>query len=392
MLSIDRARQFYMENRDKFPGMSMTDAVAQMVRSGTLPVVQPQGEAPPAEPAATMPVPTAAQVPAPAVEQQPAPAPKPEYKNEYQLQLEAFNLANPVAAAAPAGKKGPVDYAARAREAAIEAERRSLQRAADAAAGAKIAPEIDELLTKRDTRLDEQLADIDKDRKQAVWMAIAQAGMKMAQSQSPYFLQALASGMEAGLNGYSEDKAKAAEKKARLQDAKEEGVLKRYELIDKAREKAVNLGRMAKQDVAAEQALAKGSLELVGREETIDEQIAGAGLENEVKRAQIANIRDTIQARREASARADRAARAGGGGGGGIKLSQIGPIVNGAISENARLAEQLQDPVLSAQLTPDQKRQIKAKIQSNDQIIQYGRSIQRQKIGMGSEFKILGPA
>lgn len=389
MLSIDRARQFYMENRDKFPGMSMTDAVAQMVRSGTLPVAA-SAPTPAAEPAATMPVPTAAQVPPPAVPEQAAPPP-PAYKSEYELALDAFNAANPMAAVAPA-KKGPVDYAARARQAVTEGERDVLERNAAVAANAKIAPEIEKLLTTRETRFDDELAQIDKDRQQAIWMAIAQAGMKMAQSQSPYFLQALASGMEAGLNGYSEDKAKAAEKKARLQEAKEEIALKRYELRDKAIEKAINIGRTARQDLAAEQTLAKGALSQVLGEETIDEQIAGAALENQAKRAQIANIYDTISQRRAAGARADRAARAGGGGGGGIKLSQIGPIVNGAISENARLAEQLQDPVLSAQLTPDQKRQIKAKIQSNDQIIQYGRSIQRQKIGMGSEFKILGPA
>lgn len=386
MLSIDRARQFYMENRDKFPGMSMTDAVAQLVRTGTLPAAEPAAAAP----AATMPVPTPDQVAPPAAPEQDAPPP-PAYKNEYELALEAYNAANPIAAAAAPAKKGPVDYAARAREAMTEGERKILERNAAVAAGAKIDPKIEELLTKREARTDEEIANIDKDRQQAIWMAIAQAGMKMAQSQSPYFLQALASGMEAGLNGYSEDKAKAAEKKARLQDAKEEVALKRYELLDKARDKAINLGRMAKQDLAAEQTLAKGALSNILGEETIDEQIAGAGLENEAKRAQIANIYDTITQRRAAGARAERAARSGGGGG-TVKLSQIGPIVNGAISENARLSEQLQDPVMSAQLTPDQKRRIKAKIQSNDQIIEYGRSIQKQKIGMGSEFKILGPA
>jgi hypothetical protein len=69
-------------------------------------------------------------------------------------------------------------------------------------------------------------------------------------------------------------------------------------------------------------------------------------------------------------------------GGGGVKLSQLNPIVNGAISENDRLTEQLNDPIISSQLSPTQKRSIQGKIQSNNQLIAYGRAVQRQKIGM----------
>lgn len=387
-VSIDRARQFYMENRDKFPGMNMTDAVASIVRSGTLPVADAEAAAPAAAPqpglaeAATMPVATAA----PAAPQQ-APAPAPEYQNPYDLQLAAFRAANPETPAAPQ-KKGPVDYAALARKDVVDAERRVLERDAAVAKGAKIDPEVEKVLKDRDTRLEAQLADIDKDRQQAIWMAIAQAGMKMAQSQSPYFLQALASGMEAGLNGYSEDKAKAAEKKARLQDAKEEIALKKYELRTAAIDKAVAQGRAVRQDIATEQNLTKGALANRLGIETIDEAIAGAGLENALKRAQIANTYDAISARREASRRAVAAARSGAGG---TSLKGLNPVVNGAIAENDKLMERLQDPVLSAQLTPTQKQQIQARIRSNDEIIQYGRSLQRQGIGMGSQFKILGP-
>lgn len=384
-VSIDRARQFYMENRDKFPGMNMTDAVASIVRSGTLPVAAaPAEEAPPA---ATLPVPTPTQVtPPPAPQQAPAPAPAPEYQNPYDLQLAAFRAANPETPAVPQ-KKGPVDYAALARKDITDAERRVLERDAAVAKGAKIDPEVEKILKDRDTRLEAQIADVDKDRQQAIWMAIAQAGMKMAQSQSPYFLQALASGMEAGLNGYSEDKAKAAEKKARLQDAKEEIALKKYELRTAAIDKAVAQGRTVRQDIATEQGLTKGALANRLGIETIDEAIAGAGLENALKSAQIANTYDAIRARREAGARAEAAARSGGG----TSLKGLNPVVNGAIAENDKLMERLQDPVLSAQLTPTQKQQIQARIRSNDEIIQYGRSLQRQGIGMGSQFKILGP-
>ena len=302
-VSIDRARQFYMENRDKFPGMNMTDAVASIVRSGTLPVAAaPAEEAPPAA--------TPTQVTAPPAPQQ-APTPVPEYQNQYDLQLAAFNAANPVAPAAPQ-KKGPVDYAARAREAITDAERRVLERDAAVAKGAKIDPEVEKVLKDRDTRLEAQIADVDKDRQQAIWMAIAQAGMKMAQSQSPYFLQALASGMEAGLNGYSEDKAKAAEKKARLQDAKEEIALKKYDLRTQAIDKAVAQGRAVRQDVANEQALSKGALANILGEETIDEAIAAAGLQNQMTRTQIAKLNSDMA---NDKARLALARKAGSGGG-----------------------------------------------------------------------------
>jgi hypothetical protein len=80
--------------------------------------------------------------------------------------------------------------------------------------------------------------------------------------------------------------------------------------------------------------------------------------------------------------RADLAAR-GTGGAGGVKLSQIGPIANSAISENNRMTEQLKDPYISSQLSPAEKSAMQGKILSNNQIIAYARSIQRQKIGMG---------
>ena len=371
MLSIDRARQFYMENRDKFPGMSMTDAVAQLVRTGTLPAAEPAAAAP----AATMPVPTPDQVAPPAAPEQAAPPP-PAYKNEYELALEAYNAANPIAAAAAPPKKGPVDYAARAREAMTEGERKILERNAAVAAGAKIDPKIEELLTKREARTDEEIANIDKDRQQAIWMAIAQAGMKMAQSQSPYFLQALASGMEAGLNGYSEDKAKAAEKKARLQDAKEEVALKRYELLDKARDKAINLGRMAKQDLAAEQTLAKGALSNILGEETIDEQIAGAGLENDVKREQILTARHN----RYISGQQLELARRKGQGGGTVKTSDVKAALSGAVSDNKLIAMRLAD--FTNPPSPQEKKELAARRAQNNDTIRRANSLLSGKIGI----------
>lgn len=114
----------------------------------------------------------------------------------------------------------------------IQANQRMLQ---EAEAKAAVPEEIQQLLAQREARYTQEQENIDKDRKGAVWDAIAQAGFKMAQSQSPYFASALAEGMSAGLEGYDEAKAKAAEKKARLQDQKEQIALDRYDALTKAR-------------------------------------------------------------------------------------------------------------------------------------------------------------
>ena len=47
------------------------------------------------------------------------------------------------------------------------------------------------------------------------------------------------------------------------------------------------------------------------------------------------------------------------------------------------MTEQLKDPYISSQLSPAEKSAMQGKILSNNQIIAYARSIQRQKIGMG---------
>lgn len=393
MLSIQRAKQFYMENRDKFPGMTMSDAVTQLVRSNGL----PGGATPPAGPMAA-PVPIMQQVSPQAAAVPMAPPPEvvveqPEevvedYTTPAEAALAAFNAGNPIVQAAPAAKGAKVDYAARAKQAAVEAQRNALQMRVEAEKNAEVDPRIRQLLDERVERTTEELENVDKDRQQAIWMAIAQAGMKMAQSQSPYFMQALASGMEAGLGGYSEAKAKAAEKKARLQETKEDLALKMIELETQARRDAVAGAESSIQTAAALQGLEGGALKNTLAGETIDDAIEAAGLQNQQTRAQIANIYNTIGARNAASARAERAARAGGGGG-GVKLSQLNPIVNGAISENDRLREMINDPLQGSRMTPQQKAAVAAKIAENDRIIAYGRSLQKQKIGMGSGFRII---
>lgn len=387
-VSVNQARNFYIKNRDKFPGMTMTQAVEQMVSSGQL-ATPPVTAAPAATAPGPAPAPVAVPAP-PAPEQTAEPQPKP-YMNQYEAALAAYNLENPEGPPpTPAAKGAKVDYADIARRAAKERQRAMLEENVEIARNAKIDPETQKLIDDRLERYGIQLTEADKDRQQATWMAVAQAGLKMAQSQSPYFMQALASGMEAGLDGYSEAKAKAAEKKARLQEAKEELSMKAIELRAQAVKDAIAARQAAKQGAVADAELQQKTLAGLVGEATAGDVIEAASLGNQQTRAQIANIYNTIQNRNATTAIAR--AKGAGGGEGGIKLSQLNPVINGAISENNRLTEQLNDPVISSQLSPAEKRSMQAKIQSNNQIIEYGRSLQKQKIGMGSGFKILGPA
>jgi hypothetical protein len=401
MMDQRRAIQIYLENRDKFQGVPQSDAVNLIRRSGGLPAAAaaPVEAAPTAVPvaapaapvaaalaaAAPPPVPMAA--PAPVVEAEPAPEPEPKYMNQYENALAAFNLANPETTA-PAPVKGkPVDYAAMARQAVKDSQRQELEANVEIARTAKIDPEMQKVIDDRLVRYGNQLTDADKERKQATWMAVAQAGMKMAQSQSPYFMQALASGMEAGIEGYSEAKAKAAEKKARLQDAKEELSMKAIELRAQAVKDALAVRLAAKQGAAADTSLRKDALSALVGEQTAGDVIESAKLGNVQTRANIRNIESQIGERAAAGARAERAARSGGTGG-GINLKNAGQIVNSLVSENKTYAAILENPIASKA----EKNQARARMQENTQTIDYVRSLQKQNLGMGSGFKILGPA
>jgi len=382
MLDQRRAIQMYLENRDKFPGMSQSDAIGLIRRSGGLPAAAAQAAPAQAEPAANMQVPTAAQVappPAPAPE---AGAPAPQQNiSPQQIVLNAYNAANPATPATPIAKD---DYAAQIEQNIANAERSERARRAAIAEAAKISPDIQKAITDRETRISEELLNVDKDRQQAVWMAVAQAGMKMAQSQSPYFMQALASGMEAGLNGYNDSKAKAAEKKARLQDVKEELVFKKADLLDRARSAALAEDTAAAQGLAARQSLKSGEIKNLLGEKTIGDAIEAAGLENKYKKAAITKIFHDM-AHDDAVLAIARAK--GSGGSGGPTTSQLNAYASSLVSENNHLRDQMSDPLLSAA----DKKQIKAKIDENDRAIKYARSLQGSKFGISSGFRILGP-
>ena len=104
---------------------------------------------------------------------------------------------------------------------------------------------LEKVFAKQDERAAKEEADIAADEKKQVWNALAMAGFQMAQSTSPYFLAALAAGMESGLKGYDASQAALAERKARNMDAKERIDLERYKV-----EKAAENEELANMDAA----------------------------------------------------------------------------------------------------------------------------------------------
>ena len=389
-VSYDQALNFYKKNRDKFPGMTATQAADQIVRGGEIPVaaVEAAPVAPPVAAAlaaaapAPAPVPMAAPDSVAEVEDQPEAPPAPVYVGPNQAALRAYQLANPEApASAPAAKNAPVDYAAMAKNAATKRELEGLNINAEIERTTTISPEMQKLIDDRLERYGIQLTQVDKDKQQATWMAVAQAGMKMAQSQSPYFMQALASGMEAGIDGYSEAKAKAAEKKARLQDLKEDLSIKAIELRDQAIEKAINARKDALQGAAAKTALESGSLGLIINQKTAAEQIRAPGLNNQQTQAQTANLYSMIGTRAADSRRADAAAR-NPGGGASLKTSDVKAAIAGAASDNRLIAQRLEnfiDPPSAAE-----KQGLKARQNVNNETIRQGNSILSGKIGVSN--------
>lgn len=337
MMDYRRAYEMYLANRDKYAGMPPAQAVSQIQRSGGMEAYAPQGA-----------IASALQAPQPQVEAAPVaegevvaeqtPAPRP-YRGAYAQALEAFNAENPVVEQQAPPKGGKVDFVAMAKQRAIEARRADLQAKARIEEQADIDPELKQLYDDRIAKTTQELENVDKDRNQAVWMAIAQAGMKMAQSQSPYFMQALASGLESGLGGYSEAKAKAAEKKARLQAMKEDLTIETVQAKRQAQAEAVARYDASMQNAAAAEALEKAGLQNVIMGETAGEEIAGAKLANDARRAQIAQIYNSMSNDNARLALARQAARGGPSAGTRARAAALGAASKWAVGEAEKALE-----------------------------------------------------
>jgi hypothetical protein len=224
-----------------------------------------------------------------------APSPK-QYENPYLLR--ARQMAEQLAAMAPPGENAGIDQQATYDLAKRKAER--AQAEADITEGAKIRPEEEEIFAGREARVGEKLADLEKERKSSKWKALAEAGFKMAQSNSPYFMQALASGMEAGVKGYDARKANMDERDSLLKEQTENVKLGRIRAIDTARAVALDAYR------AGDKAALEDYQSLtVARENAISGKTAAS----RVRTAELAP--EALQAditQKEASSERDRAA------------------------------------------------------------------------------------
>ena len=150
--------------------------------------------------------------------------------------------------------------------------------------GATLSEEQKEYFDAVRQRTDAELADVGKERKQQYWMALALAGAKMAQSQSPYFATALAEGLESGLTGFNKARADASEKKARLQTRKEDLILKRVEALKSAQRDAVA-------DMTAGYEVSKNQMELLN---SADERLLNLALSDSKYNAAMANTRTAV--------------------------------------------------------------------------------------------------
>lgn len=221
-----------------------------------------------------------------------------------------------VASAAQQGKP-EADLLARVRARQAEALRSEEERMAELRASAKVDPRMEEMFRRREERYAREEADIAKDEKKQAWNALAMAGFKMAQSTSPYFLSALTAGLESGFEGFNAAKAAAAEKKARLLDAREGVQLSRIQAESSAADRMMADRNAAMTAVMREQdAIAKGlEVEMANelnplRKEQLKVQIqqVRANIANDAARLGLAYRADA-----RAGAAAARAARGGGG-------------------------------------------------------------------------------
>lgn len=176
--------------------------------------------------------------------------------------------------------------------------------------GAQADPRVMAILQARRERSQKEMDELDADKKRAGWNALMRAGIAMSKSNSPYFMQALASGMEAGLEGLDAEKLKRDEKRSRLQAAEEDTVLAEIKSRQEAQDRSLaiyNAMRAAgKTESEARDEAIKGAVTAA----TLPQQLELADLEVAAKRADIA----LSDARRIDALRGPRGSGDGGDG------------------------------------------------------------------------------
>jgi hypothetical protein len=296
-LPIQAVQGFLQRNPAYLQGRDPQQVMAMLMAGDSLPMETPPVTVSPGTPA---PVQPGVQIDAPA----PVAAPVADYRNQDALRQ---NMS-------PAE-----DIIRRARESAA-------QRVQQAEAGAEVPAEIAEVLRRREARAEGDLETSEKERKQAMWLAVAMAGAKMASSQSPYFMSALAEGLDAGLQGFSKAKAEAAERKAIILERQDQAVLDRYRALEDAKARALAKMQAGEKLAADEMSLvnstedqlherAKRPLEL--REAAA--KAKGAEFEVETQEERFALDKRAVEARIAQGWAQIAASRERGSGGGGGK-------------------------------------------------------------------------
>jgi len=148
--------------------------------------------------------------------------------------------------------------------------RAAAQQIAETRRAARLEPEMEEMFARQAASLEGAEEGIDRERGRQGWNALAMAGARMAQSQSPFFASALGEGLEAGLFGYNRARAQAAEQKARLGDRRGQIAEARYRALQDARNQAVT-------DMNAGMELTKNQTDLLN---ATNEEIRDAALQS----------------------------------------------------------------------------------------------------------------
>lgn len=301
-LPMQAVQGFLQRNPAYLQGRDPQQVMAMLMAGDALPMEAPPVTVSPGSPA---PVQPGVQIDAPA----PVAEPVADYRNQDALRQ---NMTN------------PQEMAQRVRESVNQ----QIKQVRDTA---EVPPEIAEVLRRREARAEGDLEASEKERKQAMWLAVAMAGAKMASSQSPYFMAALAEGLDAGLQGFSKAKAEAAERKASILDRQEQAVLDRYQALQSERDRAVAMfqagEKMTKDQIdliqsGEDQLMARAKHDLNMR--AGEEELKAKPLERRLIEAQIGA--------QQASAAASRARAAGVGRGGGGDAPAASKGLTGAIA------------------------------------------------------------
>jgi hypothetical protein len=191
-----------------------------------------------------------------------------------------------------------------------QARQAGAQNVLDILSKARMNPEEEALLNERRARTAKDLERLESDKRQEGWDALARAGFAMAQSNSPYFMQALASGLEAGVKGLDEAKLKREEKRSRLQAADEDIRLAVVRGRQSAQDRALSVYNAALAAGETEERALAAARKAAEEEVTMPQRLEMADLEVKGKKADLrlteARIVDTL-----------RGPRGGGGGGDG---------------------------------------------------------------------------